>query len=230
SGGNTQFGLENGADISTNVVLNAPIGGFLDWAQIRRVDASGDTPTIRGDISGRGEIINSYDLAGRLSPGLPDRSVDRLVTNGGQIRLASTTVVDIDAAGASDGEFDRISGSSSFVLDGALDVDFVDGYVPEPRDQFEVITGSAIDGFFSDIDIEPVGAIGPAHIVYTGNSVIIVICAADRDADGELTVFDFLAFQNLFAAGDLRADLDQDGQLTIFDFLVFQNRFSAGCP
>ena len=54
-------------------------------------------------------------------------------------------------------------------------------------------------------------------------------CRADIDGDGSLTIFDFLAFQNLFAAGDLRADFDGDGQFTIFDFLTFQNEFAAGC-
>ncbi|MFI4917150.1 MAG: M43 family zinc metalloprotease [Phycisphaerales bacterium JB060] len=46
---------------------------------------------------------------------------------------------------------------------------------------------------------------------------------------GELNVFDFLAFQNLFATGDLAADLDGDGSLTIFDFLEFQTLFASGC-
>ncbi|UYV11301.1 MAG: hypothetical protein NCW75_08285 [Phycisphaera sp.] len=55
-------------------------------------------------------------------------------------------------------------------------------------------------------------------------------CPADIDGDGVLTIFDFLAFQNLFDAGDLEADFDGDGVLTIFDFLEFQNQFDAGCP
>ena len=54
-------------------------------------------------------------------------------------------------------------------------------------------------------------------------------CFADFDGDGELTIFDFLAFQNAFAAGDLRADCDASGALDIFDFLCFQNAFAAGC-
>ncbi|UYV12602.1 MAG: hypothetical protein NCW75_15080 [Phycisphaera sp.] len=56
-----------------------------------------------------------------------------------------------------------------------------------------------------------------------------VACRADIDGDGELTIFDFLGYQNLFDAGDLRADFDGDGELTIFDFLAFQNEFDAGC-
>src|SRR5690606_32747712 len=55
-------------------------------------------------------------------------------------------------------------------------------------------------------------------------------CYADCDGSGELDVFDFLCFQNLFAAGDPQADCDQSGELDIFDFLCFQNAFAAGCP
>ncbi len=54
-------------------------------------------------------------------------------------------------------------------------------------------------------------------------------CYADFDGDGDLTIFDFLAFQNAFDAGDLAADCDEDGSLTLFDFLCFQNAFDAGC-
>ncbi|MEQ8844695.1 MAG: GC-type dockerin domain-anchored protein [Phycisphaerales bacterium] len=54
-------------------------------------------------------------------------------------------------------------------------------------------------------------------------------CYADFDGDGELTIFDFLAFQNAFDAGDIAADCDEDGSLTLFDFLCFQNAFDAGC-
>ncbi len=59
---------------------------------------------------------------------------------------------------------------------------------------------------------------------------IISPCRADLDGDGALTIFDFLAFQNLFDTGDPRADFDGDGSLTLFDFLAFQNEFDAGCP
>ncbi|UYV12923.1 MAG: hypothetical protein NCW75_01245 [Phycisphaera sp.] len=54
-------------------------------------------------------------------------------------------------------------------------------------------------------------------------------CYPDFDEDGALTIFDFLAFQNAFDAGDPIADCDEDGSLTIFDFLCFQNAFDAGC-
>ena len=55
-------------------------------------------------------------------------------------------------------------------------------------------------------------------------------CAVDLDGDGEVTIFDFLAFTNLFQDGDLRADFDGDGVLTIFDFLRYFDAFDIGCP
>src|SRR5690606_19873412 len=46
---------------------------------------------------------------------------------------------------------------------------------------------------------------------------------ADLDGDGQRTFFDFLEFQSLFSAQDLRADFDLDEQLSFFDFLEFQS-------
>ena len=55
------------------------------------------------------------------------------------------------------------------------------------------------------------------------------VCLPDLDADGRLTVFDYLTFLNLFDEGDAQADFDADGELTIFDFLAFQTAFDVGC-
>ena len=55
-------------------------------------------------------------------------------------------------------------------------------------------------------------------------------CYADCDESGALDFFDFLCFQNAFAAGEAYADCDESGSLDFFDFLCFQNEFAAGCP
>lgn len=66
-------------------------------------------------------------------------------------------------------------------------------------------------------------------VAWVEDTLIGTPCRADMDGDGSLTIFDFLAYQNLFDAGDLAADFDGDGSLTIFDFLSFQNEFDSGC-
>jgi hypothetical protein len=55
-------------------------------------------------------------------------------------------------------------------------------------------------------------------------------CYPDCDGSGALDFFDFLCFQNAFAAGEPYADCDGSGSLDFFDFLCFQNEFAAGCP
>ncbi len=50
---------------------------------------------------------------------------------------------------------------------------------------------------------------------------------ADCDRSGTLDLFDFLCFQNQFAAGARYADCDRDGRLTVLDFVCFQERFVA---
>jgi hypothetical protein len=62
-----------------------------------------------------------------------------------------------------------------------------------------------------------------------GFALIEVGCYADFTGDGELDLFDFLAFVNAFNAGQAEADCDGDQSLSLFDFLCFVNRFNAGC-
>ncbi|MEQ8316243.1 MAG: GC-type dockerin domain-anchored protein [Phycisphaerales bacterium] len=69
----------------------------------------------------------------------------------------------------------------------------------------------------------------PEAVVRLTATVVGGACRADFDGNGRLDIFDFLAFQNAFASGDLAADFDGDGALTLFDFLAFQNEFGAGC-
>ncbi|MEQ8316517.1 MAG: VCBS repeat-containing protein [Phycisphaerales bacterium] len=71
---------------------------------------------------------------------------------------------------------------------------------------------------------------GDSEIYVLRNRCAVAACPADLDGDGELTIFDFLAFGNLFDLMDPRADFDGDGAFTIFDFLAFQNAFGLGCP
>jgi subtilisin family serine protease len=75
------------------------------------------------------------------------------------------------------------------------------------------------------------GHIGPLPDMAAAVDVLLASgCPWDLDLDGELTLFDFLAFQTAFNAREAAADLDGDGSWTIFDFLTFQSGFDAGCP
>ncbi|MEQ8843726.1 MAG: GC-type dockerin domain-anchored protein [Phycisphaerales bacterium] len=107
-----------------------------------------------------------------------------------------------------------------FVPQGSFDDSFLGFTSDTPITEVRIVaspsyTGTAVGEIFDADDMVFAGGAAP--------------CRADFDGDGELTLFDFLAFQNAFDAGDLAADFDGDGQLTLFDFLAFQNEFDAGC-
>jgi len=53
--------------------------------------------------------------------------------------------------------------------------------------------------------------------------------SVDVNADLQLDVFDFVAFQTAFQNQDPAADCNLDGQLTVFDFICFQQAFQ-NCP
>jgi hypothetical protein len=58
----------------------------------------------------------------------------------------------------------------------------------------------------------------------------VASCPADFNADGVLSVLDFVAFQLAWQAGDDAADVNGDGVLNVLDFVAFQELFQGGCP
>jgi hypothetical protein len=54
-------------------------------------------------------------------------------------------------------------------------------------------------------------------------------CPADVNADGNLDILDFVAFQLLFVDQDPAADCDDNASFNILDFVCFQQLFQAGC-
>ena len=118
------------------------------------------------------------------------------------------------------------------VLDPALGTRFEGGGEDENSGRIAQHAGDLNGDGISDIVIgapfAPVGDkvdAGTAYVIFGRQPG----CRVDVDRDGVLTVFDFLAYQNLFAAGDICADYDEDGEITLFDFLLFQNEFDVGC-
>ncbi len=85
-------------------------------------------------------------------------------------------------------------------------------------------SGMALVGAHDDVTL-PADQYGAAYFF----DLACNPCRPDLDLDGALTIFDFLAFLNLFEDGEAAADFDGDGALTIFDFLAFQTAFQAGC-
>lgn len=185
------------------------------------------------DITGNGQLRGStLNVQGALSPGRVGsvRGETATLDASGTVNLSSTSRVEIQIGGRATGEFDRITGNAVINLAGTLDASAVAGFEPDTCENFTIIAGSAINGTFDELVTDALGGNLQWRLFYTGNSVELrATCKPDIDGDCSLTIFDFLAFQNLFDMGSSEADFDGDGSLTIFDFLAFQNAFDTGC-
>jgi hypothetical protein len=81
----------------------------------------------------------------------------------------------------------------------------------------------------TNVVINPAALVGSATITSGKATIERIACVPDADADGTLTIDDFIAFQTLFALGDEAADVNCDQQLSIDDFIEFQTLFAVGC-
>ena len=119
-----------------------------------------------------------------------------------------------------------LDGTTGFRLDGISAGDYSGESVASAGD----VNGDGVDDLIiGAIYGDPGGRrnAGETYVVFGRD---LAKCPADLDGNGDLTLLDFLAFRNLFDAGDPLADFDGDGRLTLFDFLAFQNAFDDGCP
>ncbi|MFI4883449.1 MAG: GC-type dockerin domain-anchored protein [Phycisphaerales bacterium JB064] len=194
----------------------------------------GITTTLGPELSltGNGNINGNYVLQGRVAPGkigagFGETGFLRLT---GTTTMTDSTVVDIQLGGREAGEYDRIDGSAAITVDGTLDASIIDGFEAGVCENIVIISGASVTGEFDTFNPPAASSNRKWRLFYTGTSVDLRnTCLADIDGDCELTLFDFLAFQNLFDAGSVEADFDGDGSLTLFDFLAFQNAFDRGC-
>ncbi|MEQ9097016.1 MAG: GC-type dockerin domain-anchored protein [Phycisphaerales bacterium] len=202
-------------DGEAHVVFGRPRGAFPPEYDLKTLDG-GDGLVLR---------FGSYDRAARSvaaagdinNDGIDDLMVSR--DSGGGPGVAHVI-------------FGRTTGFPAVLRPGTGDGVLLIGINDGDRTGFAVGGGGDVNGDgVPDMLVGAVGADLPGQ-ASAGRAFIVFgrgVCGADLDGDGALTLFDFLAFQNLFDAGSPRADFDGDGALTIFDFLAFQNAFDAGC-
>ncbi len=212
SAGNTF--LSNSAEKGGAIYLNRARRSLV--GQPHRPDTfTGNTATQEG-----GAIYVSGDLVELVSVRLERNTAARgggvfVAENGPGLTISreggTGTRIANNLADTGDAIFVAASTASADILAPCIDWGTADPIAISDR-----IHDGADDPLLASVFVDP---IGPCE------------CRADLDGDGALTIFDFLAFQTAFDAGDLvTADFDGDGVLTLFDFLTFQTEFDAGCP
>ncbi len=181
-------------------------------------------------LAGIGRVYHKWVFNGTISPGQGATGSGEIQCHGGSVAFAPTTkyVAHANGSGVS-GNYDRVTGPSTKVVDGQLVFSFEGGYSPSIGDKYDVVVGpiGGVTGEFDSV-VAP-SPFGRIRVLYLEDRVRLSLCYADCDGDGALTIDDFICFQTEFALGSKQADCDEDGVLSIDDFICYQTFFAIGC-
>jgi hypothetical protein len=125
------------------------------------------------------ESAGTLTLAGAVDVGKND-----VVLTAPDVVLASAAVLNVDLGGVAAGQFTRYLVSGALSLDGTLDADLVDGFVPASGDRFRVMDFASSTGAFAATDL-PTNFFVEAHaqdleLVFAGNEPPVFVEVADQ--------------------------------------------------
>lgn len=183
---------------------------------------------IRGALALRNGA--TFIAAGNLlNAGVIDLGLDALRVTGVYTQAAAGRLR-VEVSGPA--TYGRIIATGSAHFDGAFEAQYVGGFTPPEFSRYGFLAASSVTGSFASFTAPAAPAGDTSVLIYNGANIeLLSTDLADFNFDGTLDIFDFLEFQNLFAAGDPRADLDTSTGprvFDIFDFLAFQNLFVDG--
>ncbi len=212
--------------VNLSVRLNAGSSQSIGAAIIKGSPAFGEEAV----ITGRGTITSKGLNPGTLSPGVDSAGLEiGEIALGNSHALAANARVLIDIAGSDSASHDRLTGGT-LSMGGLLAISYLGDYLPLGHERIRIISGYAVKSRFDAVAFtERRSPTGPERVVYTDDSVMVVMCFADADGNGYLNIDDFVAFQTSFIQDDAGADCDLSGDLTINDFVCFQAKFAVGC-
>jgi autotransporter-associated beta strand protein len=195
---------------------------------VRSPTFAGQLLRITGDAAGRGDYFGNVAFANRYSPGEGPASVS--MTNA---VLESTSTLEIELAGATPGsQHDHLLLSGRLTIGGQLAVTVIDGFVPQPGDEFNLFDWGTIAGGFDAISLPALpGAVWDVSRLYT-DGILSVHAAADFNADGVVDAADLAAWTaGASATGPASradGDADNDDDVDGADLLAWQRQLGAG--
>jgi PEP-CTERM motif len=209
------------------------LGAFVNNGNVQV--SSGSDLALRGDTSGVGGYsgtgLVTFDSTTR--PGLSAA----LILFGGDAVFTSNAWLEIELAGTvTPGlDFDRLEIANILSLAGTLDVEPINGFVPNVGDTFQIITAAVIRGRFDRV---VTGAGLSVQVLYDPGSVTLLVTGVDLIGDLNGDGFVGIADLNLVLGnwnqtippGDPLADPSGDGFVGIADLNTVLGNWNAGTP
>lgn len=253
-GGEAKTTFFNRAEFSTIDVqqgtLEVGLGGQLVAADSTTVQESGtlqlnggtvQTPQVSiaggGQLTGTGVITGNVvvgdDVAGGtpavLSPGFSPGTIEI----DGDLELQEDSETIIEISGIAGNPHDTIVVSGDALLDGTLQIDAIDGYVPQAGDEFTVLTSANLDSTtFADVEAARVGDIILWPTYELSALLVIGQLVGDMDLSGVVDEDDIPRFafalrdndaydDELYETEHEVADVDGNGRVDFGDIAMF---------
>jgi len=187
----TGVAFNNSGTVEVQSGMLAFNGGFTQTAGATKlsggaISSTGTLNILGGELSGSGTIDGSLlNAAGLVSPG---NSPGTLFIHGDYTQNTAGSLL-IEIAGEQPGVFDTLTISGNALLDGTLDIDFLNGFLPSYGDTFQILSFGSLTGRFADIEGLTFGSGEHFEVAYSPNgltltavpepdSLMLVVCAA----------------------------------------------------
>lgn len=192
---------------------------------------AGQTVVKEGTLGGNGSVEHlTVEAGATVAPGdsVGSLSVSESLT------LETDATLTIELGGTEVGEFDQLLVGGVASLGGTLDVDLIDGFVPQAGDSFGfLVSNGGAGGTFDTLDLPALGSnlewlLNPGGV--TVSLLVNSTLEADFDNDGDVDNDDLVALQSNFgvAGGAGRAQGDTDGDFDVdgADFIRWQQQYT----
>lgn len=208
-----EFGISNGATLNlsggvmnaSTVTLNSSAFGFTGGTL--------HATTFNGNLTNAG---------GTLAPGA---SPAKLSVNGNYAQSAGA--LEIELGGPSSGQSDKLSVSGTATLGAALNVSFINGFVPQAGNLFDILDWGTLSGTFATLNLPGGGLTWNTSQLYTTGTLSVGGLLGDYNLNGKVDSADYVVWRNTLGqtGTGLAADGDFNNVIDAGDFAVFRGHF-----
>ncbi len=150
-----------------------------------------------GALTGSGTVFGTLEIdGGEVAPGLSPGTV---TVTGNYMQTAAGTL-DIQIGGPLPGsDYDQLIAPGIAILDGTMNVSLIDDFVPDPGDEFEVLTYGSHIGQFATVNLPSAPNRRFGLTVEPTRAVFRAAEKGDWDIDGDIDVSDYAVFSDCMA-------------------------------
>ena len=218
----------NGLELSGTFGGNGTVNGPLVNNGVVAGPAAPAALTFIGPVSGIGSFTGNIRILDSLSPGNSAAAVSFE-----HISLGDQALLTIELGGLIPGvEYDRLVATGAALLDGAMQVKFINGFSPQGASSFDILDWTNLSGAFDSLALPALTgslAWNTSQLYTTGVISVVdaITYSADFDEDGDVDAADLSQWEGDFGLNAL-SDADDDGDSDGADYLAWQRQVGSG--